>query len=101
MFLITAVLVTLICLTSGRDPISGYSAPESTQYYAEHPDALADELEKNVFPALSDYELAASVSADGKVIVTVDSDSYVPVRAALLQYFDVSLLEFNVVDHSS
>lgn len=96
LFLIAAVLVTMICLTSGRDPIPGYSPPETTQFYTEHPEILAAELEENVFPFLPDYQLSASVS-ETSVIVFVDSDSYVKARAAILQYFDVSLITFETI----
>ncbi len=94
MFIIVAVLVTLICLTNGRDPIPGYEAPETTEYYAEHPEALAAELEENVFPALPDYDLSASVADDGRVVVTVDSEHYAKARGAILQYFNVKLFTF-------
>ena len=91
LFLIVAVLVTVLCLTSGRDPIPGYQAPQTTEYYAAHPEALAAELEENVFPALPDYGMTAEIT-DGGVTVAIDSAHYIKGRAALLQYFDVSLL---------
>ena len=93
LFLLLAVLVTAICLTSGRDPIPGYRAPETTEYYAAHPDALAAELESNVFPALPEYAMAAE-ALDNAVAVTIDSDHFVAGRAALLRYFDESLFDF-------
>ena len=95
LFLVLAVLVTWICLTSGRDPIPGYAAPQSTEYYAAHLDELADELEANVFPALPDYTMSASVPDGGATVtVTVDSDHFVAGRAAILRYFDESLFSF-------
>ena len=95
LFLILAVLVTWICLTSGRDPVPGYAAPQSTEYYAAHLDELADELEANVFPALPDYTMSASVPDGGTTVtVTVDSDHFVAGRAAILRYFDESLFLF-------
>ena len=94
LFILVAILVTAICLTSGRDPIPGYKAPQSTEYYAENPEALAAELRENVFPALPEYKMTAEVTEDGSVLVTVDSEHYVKARAALLQYFDVSLITF-------
>lgn len=93
LFLIVAVLVTMICLTSGRDPIPGYKAPETTEYYAAHPAALVEELENNVFPALPDYDMSAEAAENG-VIVSIDSEHYVKGRAAILQYFSVSLFTF-------
>ena len=93
LFLIVAVLVTVLCLTSGSDPIPGYKAPESTEYYAAHPDALVSELEENVFPRLPEYDMTAEAQADG-VFVTIDSEHYVRGRAAILQYFSVKLFTF-------
>ena len=93
LFLIVAVLVTLICFTSGRDPVPGYKAPETTAYYAEHPAALAAELEKNFFPRLPDYDMSAQ-AREGGVTVTIDSEHFVKARAAILQYFSVSLFTF-------
>ncbi len=93
LFLLLAVLVTAICLTSGRDPIPGYRAPETTEYYAAHPDELVTELETNVFPALPEYEMSAE-AGDGVALVTIDSDHFVAGRSALLRYFDESLFDF-------
>ena len=95
LFLVLAVLVTWICLTSGRDPIPGYTAPQPTEYYAAHLDELAAELETNVFPALPDYAMSASVPDGGTTVtVTVDDDHFVAGRAALLRYFDECLFSF-------
>lgn len=95
LFLILAVLVTWICLTSGRDPVPGYTAPQTTEYYAGHLGELAEELETNVFPALPDYTMSA-VAEDGAstVTVTVDSEHFVAGRGAILRYFDESLFSF-------
>ncbi len=93
LFLALFVLVTAICFTSGRDPIRGYSAPQSTEYYAAHPDELAAELTENVFPALSAYTMTAEAGERG-VTVTVTSGNLAAARSAVLRYFDRSLLEF-------
>ena len=68
LFIALAVLVTAICLTSGRDPIPGYTPPASEAYYAGHPEALVEELRQNVFPALPAYDMTAEL-ADGAVVV--------------------------------
>lgn len=93
LFLALAVLVAAVCLTSGRTPIPGYTPPQTAEYYAENPEALAAELEENVFPALPEYDMAVRV-ADGAVTVTIDSDHFVVGRSAVLHYFDESLVIF-------
>jgi len=93
LFIALAVLVTAICLTSGRDPIPGYEPPQTAEYYASHPDELAAELEEHVFPALPDYDMSAAAE-DGVVAVTIDSEHFVAGRAALLRYFPESLFRF-------
>ena len=94
LFLLLAVLVTGICLTAGRDPIPGYKAPQTTEYYAAHPEELIAELQANVFPALPDYAITAVPAGDGTVAVTVTEGNFVAARAALLRYFDASLFTF-------
>ena len=88
-----SVLVTVICLTSGRDPIPGYEPPQTTEYYAAHLPELAAELEENVFPALSAYSLAAE-PGESTVTVTVEAGNLAAARSAILRYFDQSLLDF-------
>ena len=93
LFLILALGVTVLCFTLNNDPVKGYEAPEDTAYYAAHPEALVAELEAHIFPALEGEE-RARVTEDGKVLVTLEEEHYYPSRGAILQYFDVSLLEF-------
>ena len=45
--LVMAVLMVAYCLTQGRDPIRGYAPPQTTEYYAAHPDELLKELEQS------------------------------------------------------
>ena len=92
LFLALAVLVTALCFTAGKDPIKGYEAPQSAEYYVNHLDELAAELNENVLPHLEAPSAAAVTGST--VTVTVDADSFVPTRAAVLRYYDESLLSF-------
>lgn len=88
--LLLGVMAVYLCFTAGRDPIPGYQPPESTEYYAAHPEELLRELEENVFPRV-DGVLAAETEA-GAVAVTIAQEHFVVTRSALLRYFDESLL---------
>ena len=92
LFLGLAILVAAVCLTSGRKPIPGYEPPMTTEQYAADLSALEAELEENVFPRL-EYEMSAEVTGDA-VTVTVENENFVAGRAAVLRYFDESLLLF-------
>lgn len=92
LFLGLAILVAAVCLTSGRKPIPGYEPPMTTEQYAADLSALEAELEGNVFPRL-EYEMSAEVTGDA-VTVTVEDENFVAGRAAVLRYFDESLLLF-------
>lgn len=92
LFLILAILVTAICLTSGRDPVPGYEPPQTTEYYAADPEALASELETNLLPYL-EYDISVAVTGE-TVTVTVEDKNFVAGRAAVLRYFDESLFSF-------
>ena len=91
MALALMVMALVLCFTAGTDPIPGYEAPESSDYYAAYPDELARELTENVLPRL-EGEASVSVSGD-TVIVTVEPERYAATRSALLHFFDRSLLE--------
>ncbi len=92
LFLGLFVLTTLLCFTAGSDPIPGYEPPESTEYYAAHPEALIEELEQEVFPQLS-YDMSVGMVGD-QVTVYIAADDLVMGRAALLQTFGHDLLQF-------
>ena len=90
--LIVFVLFLVFCFSSGKAPIKGYEPPQDTEYYAEHLDELASELNDVVLPQI-DESASAEVTGD-TVTVTASHDSYVTTRAAVLKYFDRTLVEF-------
>ena len=93
--LIIFVLFLVFCFTSGRAPIQGYAPPQSTEYYAEHPEELAVELNDVVLPQI-DEDASAGVTGD-TVTVSTTHDAFVTTRAAVLHYFDASLVEFTEI----
>ena len=95
LFLLIFVLFLLICFTSGKKPIPGYESPHDSSYYSQNDVTLTElksELEQNVFPHLKG--ITDSKVSNGKLVVTIESDSYAVSRSALLKYYDVSLFEF-------
>lgn len=92
LFLILAVLVAALCLTTGRDPIPGYTPPERASYEKDL-SQLVWVLEEQVFPALPEYEMTAAVTGD-TVTVTIDDAHFVVGRAAILRYFPEDLITF-------
>ena len=94
--LLTCILVVVLCLTAGRDPIPGYESPHDTAYYTQHANGteeLMQELNTAVFPAL-DGILDCHSNDNGIVVITIDSDHFAVTRSAILRYFDESLFEF-------
>ena len=92
LFLALAVLVTMVCLRAGTDPVPGYESPYDTAYWIEHPDALAEELNQNLLPRLDGSSMAEVV--DNHVIVTIDDSDFAVTRSAVLRYFDRTILDF-------
>ena len=95
LFLVVAILVTAVCLTSGRDPIPGYEAPKASEYYAQSADTLSElknELEQNVFPRVAG--VTGSSVEDGHLTVHIDDSSFAVTRAAILRYYSQELFEF-------
>ena len=70
----------------------GYTPPHDSDYYAQHLDELAQELNANVLPVL-DGTAHAEVR-DGTVTVTASEKEYVPVRGAVLKFYDAALFTF-------
>ncbi len=90
--LLLMVLMLVICFTTGRDPVKGYEAPQSTEYYAGNLTELVSELEENVLPRLEG--IVSCELSDGKVAITIEERVFASSRGAVLRYFDSSLFEF-------
>jgi len=88
-----AILLLVMCFTSGPKPIEGYAPPMSEEYYAENPGELAAELQANLLPHLEGI-ISCSLSGD-KVAVCIEKDHFINSRAAILQYYDQDLFSFS------
>ncbi len=90
--LVIMVAVIVICLTAGTDPIPGYEPPADSDYYAQHIDELAAELEANVLPHLDG--IVSCESSGDKLLLTISEANFAASRSAVIQYFDIGLFEF-------
>ena len=91
-FLLIFIGYLIVTFFSGRSTaLDGYTPPQTGEYYAEHPDELAEEIKTNVAPLLDGIEDA--YAEDGKVVVEIGDEEYFTVRTALLKKFDENLLE--------
>ena len=90
--LLLGILFVVQALMTGREPVKGYEPKHDTAYYAQHPDVLADELNDDLLPQV---DKTARAEAGGKTVtVTIPHETFLTTRAAVLRYYDVSLLEF-------
>lgn len=90
--LLLSALMVVYCFTAGANPVPGYTPPHDSAYYAEHLDELAQELNTNFLPVLD--ETAHAEVSDGTVTVTASEKEYVPVRGAVLKFYDAALFTF-------
>ena len=90
--LLLSVLMVVFCLTRGANPVPGYTPPHDSTYYAGHLDELAQELNTNFLPVLD--ETAHAEADGGTVTVTASAKEYVPVRGAVLKFYDAALFTF-------
>lgn len=90
--LLLSALMVVFCFTAGANPVPGYVPPHDSTYYAEHLDELAQELNANFLPVLD--ETAHAEAGDGTVTVTASEKEYVPVRGAVLKFYDAALFTF-------
>lgn len=90
--LLLSALMVVFCFTAGANPVPGYTPPHDSAYYAEHLDELAQELNTNFLPVLD--ETAHAEAGDGTVTVTASEKEYVPVRGAVLKFYDAALFTF-------
>ena len=92
LLLLLGVLFVVQSLMIAREPVKGYRSAHDTAYYAEHPDVLADELNRELLPKVDPD--ARADAGDGTVTVTIPHETFVPTRAAVLRYYDASLFVF-------
>ena len=90
--LLLSALMVVFCLTAGANPVPGYTPPHDSAYYAGHLDELAQELNANFLPVLD--ETAHAEADGGTVTVTAAAKEYVPVRGAVLKFYDAALFTF-------
>lgn len=90
--LLLSALMVVYCFTAGANPVPGYVPPHDSTYYAGHLDELAQELNANFLPVLD--ETAHAEVSDGTVTVTASEKEYVPVRGAVLKFYDAALFTF-------
>ena len=90
--LLLSALMVVFCFTAGANPVPGYTPPHESAYYAEHLDELAQELNANFQPVLDE---TAHAGEDGDTVtVTASEKEYVPVRGAVLKFYDAALFTF-------
>ena len=90
--LLLSALMVVFCFTAGANPVPGYTPPHDSDYYAQHLDELAQELNTNFLPVLD--ETAHAEVRDGTVTVTASEKEYVPVRGSVLKFYDAALFTF-------
>ena len=90
--LLLSALMVVFCFTAGANPVPGYTPPHDSDYYAQHLDELAQELNTNFLPVLD--ETAHAEVRDGTVTVTASEKEYVPVRGAVLKFYDAAIFTF-------
>ena len=91
LFLIVFVLFLVTCFTLGSNPVPGYEAPNTSEYYSQHLEALEAELEQNLFPHLQGIE--DCYVNGGALAVVIADENYITARAAILKYYDQTLFE--------
>lgn len=95
LFLALFALVTAILFTSKGTPVAGYEAPNTSEYYAEHLDELADELRDNLFPKV-DAQWVEIRSDGGSVVITAAEEDIYVLRPAALHYYDAALFTWEI-----
>ncbi len=94
-FLIFGIAFTISLFTAKGTPVEGYSAPEDSSYYMEHPEELCLELRENLFPKL-DIDVTVQPGGDGShvVVLSASREDLRTARLALIYYYDEELFEF-------
>ena len=90
--LLLGILFVVQCFMTGREPVKGYQPKHDAAYYTAHLDVLADELNDALLPQV-DKEARAEAGGE-TVTVFIPHDTYITTRAAVLRYYDASILEF-------
>ena len=98
LFLAITVFTVIFCFSSKGLPVKGYSAPETSEYYAQRPEELEKELEDNLIPLLDG--VLSCETEDGKVRIEFDGDKIAAARSHILYYYDSDLFNFVKIENS-
>ena len=91
--LILAIIATVFMFTARGGQVEGYTPPEDSEYYAAHPEELAEELTTNLLPKLNVGDVTVELR-DGKLLVTAPEKTMNSVKLTLTYYYDKELFEF-------
>ena len=88
--LVVLVLFFVTCFTHKSDPVKDYTPPQSAEYYAADPAALAAELNRSLLKILG----GTARVENGTVVITAPAEKLEQIRAAVCAVFDEKLLSF-------
>ncbi|MBQ9045365.1 MAG: hypothetical protein IJ112_05410 [Oscillospiraceae bacterium] len=93
--LLLGILFVVQCLIPPPPgTVPGYQPPHDSEYYAQHLDELADELNENLLPKVDEYAYAEYADGWGVVYVTIPSETFSETMESVLCYYDESLFDF-------
>ena len=89
------VIATALMFTA-KSGVKGYKPPETGEYYREHPEKLAEEIETVLLPAANISGVSVGIDG-GAVAVTGPKKPLDMARRAIITYYDEDLFVFTEV----
>lgn len=90
------IFATVLMFTAKGGAVAGYEKPEGDEYYREHLEELAKEIETNLLPKAK-IEGVSLQLRDGVIAVTGEASALRAARSAIGYYYDEGLFEFTEV----
>ena len=93
--LLLAAAFLVVCFTGRHDPLLDYRPAMSAAAYAVQPEALREELEREMLPY---FPGSSARVEDGKVRVTAPAETMVKLRETLEAVFPGAPMEFEAAE---